>query len=128
MIYALVENEVVTQIGLPQTGILKNGSTVSGYNLLDESVLLEEGWLPLVDIIPTHNADTEMAIQDGYTIEAAQVVVVYRIEAKPAHVPSLEEKIQQLEADKASLTVQLAQTNTDMSDFMDFVLTTLNLA
>ena len=47
-----VINGEITQRSLPKTGTLKNGSTVSGYHLLDEEVLLDEGWLPLEDIVP----------------------------------------------------------------------------
>ena len=39
----------IKQYSLPKTGTLKNGSTVSGYHLLDEEILLDEGWLPLED-------------------------------------------------------------------------------
>jgi hypothetical protein len=98
MSYALVENGVVTQIGLPQTGILKDGSSVSGYNLLEVEILLEEGWLPLVDVVPTYNVETQVVSQDGYTVEAGQVIQNYKIEDKvilPPVVP-LEIQIAQL--------------------------------
>ena len=35
-----VINGEIAQYSLPKTGTLKNGSTVSGYHLLDEEVLL----------------------------------------------------------------------------------------
>lgn len=76
MNYALVENGAVTRVGLPQTGILKDGSTVSGYDLLDAEILAAEGWLPLVDIMPDSSAETFE--QDGYTIEATRVVQKYK--------------------------------------------------
>ena len=38
-----VINGEIAQYSLPKTGTLKNGSTVSGYHLLDEEVLLDEG-------------------------------------------------------------------------------------
>lgn len=43
MIYTKVENGQVVQVGLPATGTLKDGSTVSGYDKLDEATLLSEG-------------------------------------------------------------------------------------
>ena len=33
----------IKQYQLPKTGTLKDGSTVSGYHLLDEEILLDEG-------------------------------------------------------------------------------------
>jgi hypothetical protein len=79
MSYALVENGEVTQVGLPQTGTLKDGGTVSGYHLLDESILLAEGWLPLVDNQLVYDVNTETLVQVGYTVEVTQVVKNYQV-------------------------------------------------
>lgn len=38
----------------------------------------------------------------------------------PGSQPTPEEKIAQLETEKAALTTQLAQTSTDLQNFMDF--------
>jgi hypothetical protein len=46
----------------------------------------------------------------------------------PVYRPPLSVEVTQLKADNASLTDQLAGTNADMSSFMDFILTELNLA
>ena len=43
-----VINGEIKQHHLPKVGTLKDGSTVSGYHLLDEEILLDEGWLPLI--------------------------------------------------------------------------------
>ena len=64
---------------LPKTGILKDGSTVSGYHLLDEEVLLDEGWLPLEDNPPEYDVETQYLIQDGYEILDYKVTKKYRI-------------------------------------------------
>lgn len=50
----------IKQYSLPKTGTLKNGSTVSGYHLLDEEILKEEGWLPLEDIPPEYDEETQL--------------------------------------------------------------------
>ena len=79
MNYALVENNVVVQVGLPKTGTLKNGSTVSNYNLLPHDVLLAEGWLPLIDEPPAVNEGFQ-AVLTGYEIYADRVETLYSIE------------------------------------------------
>jgi diketogulonate reductase-like aldo/keto reductase len=79
MNYAKVENGRVTQIGLPITGKLKDGSTVSGYNLLDEAVLQVEGWVPLTDNQPVYNPETEYLEHAGYTISETEIVVNYLV-------------------------------------------------
>ena len=78
-----VINEKIAQYSLPKTGTLKNGSTVSGYHLLDEEVLLDEGWLPLEDIPPEHDEETQHLINDGYEILEDKVIRKYRIEEIP---------------------------------------------
>ena len=50
-----VINGEIAQYSLPKTGVLKDGSTVSGYHLLDEEILLDEGWLPLEDNPPEYD-------------------------------------------------------------------------
>ena len=78
-----VINGEITQYSLPKTGTLKNGSTVSGYHLLDEEVLLDEGWLPLEDIPPEYDEETQYLINDGYEILEDKVIKKYRIEEIP---------------------------------------------
>ena len=79
MNYAYIENGQVTKTRLPKTGTLKDGSTVSNYNLLPHDVLLAEGWLPLIDEPP--ETDTKYrAVIAGYEIYADRVEAVYSIE------------------------------------------------
>ena len=78
-----VINGEITQRSLPKTGTLKNGSTVSGYHLLDEEVLLDEGWLPLEDIQPEYDEETQYLVNDGYEILEDKVIKKYRIEEIP---------------------------------------------
>ena len=78
-----VINGEITQYSLPKTGILKNGSTVSGYHLLDENILLDEGWLPLEDNPPEYDEETQYLANDGYEVLEDKVIKKYRIEEIP---------------------------------------------
>ena len=78
-----VINGEITQRSLPKTGTLKNGSTVSGYHLLDKQTLKDEGWLPLEDIEPGYDEETQYLINDGYEILEDKVIKKYRIEEIP---------------------------------------------
>ena len=93
-----VINGEIKQYKLPKTGILKDGSTVSGYHLLDEETLKEEGWLPLEDIQPEYNEETQYLINDGYEILEDKVIRKYRIEVIPEREEprDLEQKIEEL--------------------------------
>ena len=74
-----VINGEIKQYSLPKTGILKNGSTVSGYHLLDEDTLRDEGWLPLEDIQPLFDINTQYLVNDGYEVLEDKVIRKYRI-------------------------------------------------
>ena len=99
MNYAKVENGQVIQIGLPSTGTLKDGSTVSGYNLLPESVLIAEGWLPLVDNRPEYNSEIEYLEHAGYTVSETEVTVNYAVKQKDPviPIPTMEERLESAE-------------------------------
>ena len=91
----------ITQRTLPKTGTLKNGSTVSGYHLLDEDILKEEGWLPLEDNPPEYDEETQDLINDGYEILEDKVIKKYSIENIPepqlSEVEVYKNKIAELE-------------------------------
>ncbi len=76
-------NGEIKQYKLPKTGILKDGSTVSGYHLLDEETLKGEGWLPLEDNPPEYDEETQYLANDGYEILEDKVIKKYRIEEIP---------------------------------------------
>ena len=82
----VIEGEI-KQYSLPKTGVLKDGSTVSGYHLLNENILKEEGWLPLEDIPPEYNEETQYLVNDGYEILEDKVIKKYRIENMPESTP-----------------------------------------
>jgi hypothetical protein len=86
MNYAKVENGQVIQVGLPTTGILKDGSTVSGYNLLPEDILREEGWLPLIDNPPEYDPETQYLEHAGYIVGETEVTVNYIIKQKEIQI------------------------------------------
>jgi hypothetical protein len=92
--YAKVVNGQVTQAHLPTSGVL-NGRTVSNYNLLPESVLLAEGWLPLVENKPEYDADTQELQLMGYTVETDRVTANYEAVAK---LPTIEDRLEALKA------------------------------
>ena len=73
----------IKQYRLPKLGTLKDGRTVSGYHLLDEEVLLDEGWLPLEDIPPEYDMETQYLVNDGYEILEDKVIKKYRIKEIP---------------------------------------------
>ena len=96
-----VINGEIKQYSLPKVGTLKDGSTVSGYHLLDEETLKEEGWLPLEDNPPEYDVETQYLANDGYEILEDKVIKKYRIvdipEPQPNEVEILNNKIAKLE-------------------------------
>lgn len=73
----------IKQYSLPKVGTLKDGSTVSGYHLLNQETLIREGWLPLEDIKPGYDAETQYLVSDGHEILENKVIVKYRVEDIP---------------------------------------------
>ncbi len=82
----IVEGEII-QYSIPKVGTLKDGSTVSGYHLLDEETLKDEGWLPLEDNPPDYDEETQYLVNDGYEILDDKVIKKYRI----VEIPEKEE-------------------------------------
>ena len=70
----------IKQYDLPKVGSLLDGRTVSGYHLLDEDTLIDEGWLPLEDIPPEYDEETQYLVNDGYEILEDKVIKKYRKE------------------------------------------------
>ena len=73
----------IAKYSLPKTGILKDGSTVSGYHLLNIEILKDEGWLQLEDIKPDYDEEIQYLANDGYEILEDKVIKKYRIEEIP---------------------------------------------
>ena len=70
------ENKI--KYSLPKSGRLSTGETVSGYHLLDEEILKDEGWLPLEDIRPEYDNETHYLQPSGYDIQEDKVVRLYK--------------------------------------------------
>jgi hypothetical protein len=83
MTYAKVEGTEITAVGLPETGILSDGSTVSNYHLLDPEVLEQEGWRSVVDQKPVYDETTEDLVHEGYEFVDNTVRVKYSKQPKP---------------------------------------------
>ncbi len=83
----------IKQYNLPKTGVLKDGSTVSGYHLLDEEILLDEGWLPLEDVEPEYDEEIQYLVDDGYEILEDKVIKKYKIEEIPEREPNTLEQL-----------------------------------
>ena len=97
-----VKDNQIVQYDLSKTGTLKDGSTVSAYHLLDEEVLLDEGWLPLEDNPPEHDEETQYLVQDGYEILEDKVIKKYKVEL----IPEQEEYIDEMELMKEQIVMQ----------------------
>lgn len=103
MDYARVKNGQVVQVGLPVTGILADGCTVSGYNLLDTETLRAEGWLPLEDNQPEYDTETEYLELAGYTVQEDKVIANYTIRQRQTPLPTLEQQIADIQIALAEL-------------------------
>ena len=92
------ENKIV-KYSLPKTGMLSTGETVSGYHLLDEEILKDEGWLPLEDIRPEYDNETHYLQPSGYDIQEDKVVRLYEIVEIPPRDPDPDpmDRIKELE-------------------------------
>lgn len=78
----LAESEVGMQViekPLPKTGQLKDGRTVSGYDLLPNETLMNEGWLPLEEQKPEYDEETQLLQFGEYIIEEDKVIAVYTV-------------------------------------------------
>jgi hypothetical protein len=110
-----VINGEIKQYSLPKVGTLKDGRTVSGYHLLDEEILLDEGWLPLEDVEPEYDEETQYLVNDGYEILEDKVIKKYRIEEIPEREEprDLETEIEE-DAGMLALMVSMLMSEVDM--------------
>ena len=114
MKYVLVENGQVTKTRLPRTGTLKDGSTVSNYNLLPHDVLIAEGWLPLIDD-PPETDDKHRAVRTGYEIYGDRVEAIYSIEEIIPPPIQTEELVEQAQIKAQKLAVKSLIQNDSLS-------------
>ena len=70
-------------IGLPQSAQLADGTWVSNYNKLPESILLKEGWLPADEIKPVCT-ETQTLELDKAVLVKGRIAIQYRaVEVPP---------------------------------------------
>jgi hypothetical protein len=67
------------EIGLPASGILADGRTVSNYELLPEDVLNSEGWMSCHEVFPQYDPSTQKPIVDTVIKENDILIVNYKI-------------------------------------------------
>jgi len=78
-----------TELVLPPSAQLRDGTWVSNYDLLPDDVLRAEGWKPLREIIPEYDAGTQMLVP-GEPIDAGdEIIVTYTVaeQAEPYENP-----------------------------------------
>ena len=66
------------EVGLPRTGKLSDGRTVSNYRRLPTDILAAEGWLPYIDERP-EASEGYYARATGYDVQDAQIVRLYEL-------------------------------------------------
>ena len=105
----------IKQYDLPKVGSLLDGRTVSGYHLLDEDTLIDEGWLPLEDIPPEYDEETQYLVNDGYEILEDKVIKKYKIEdiSEREEPRNLETEIEE-DAGMLALMVSMLMSEVDM--------------
>lgn len=92
MNYARIENGVCNT-NLPTTGTLKNGSTVSGYDKLSKSQLLNEGWKELEEIKPEVLENQHLEFSCYEELEDKIVAKYVVVDNPPPQYPSKQDKI-----------------------------------
>ena len=80
--YGKINGESV-QLGLPYTGVLSCGNTVSGYHLLPEETLLAEGWQVVQEDKPEYDSATQQLEISTKEIVDGQIVVTYVTVERP---------------------------------------------
>ena len=75
-----VINGKVVEEYLPPAGILRDGRTVSNYDLLPMEELAAEGWLPLETVIPEFDKETQYVVHDRYEILHTKVIEYFKVE------------------------------------------------
>lgn len=73
--YGRIVDEI-PEIGLPESGVLLDGTTVSNYHLLPVDVLKREGWLSCEEIKP-ECTESQMLVQDTVTSDGKIITITY---------------------------------------------------
>ena len=106
--FAHVVDGKVRVVGLPSTGTLSDGSSVSGFEFLSPDVLSAEGWLPVVEV-RSELATGERWGDPVFSVEEGVVVATFSAEPEPPPEPDPM-------ADTGDLPVDLLLDATDPRD------------
>ena len=112
----LVENGVITKQRLPKSGII-NGATVLNYHKLPQETLIAEGWLPVEEVKPDYDVETERLKLDSEVIEEDRIVRTYIAEAIPEPVITPMINDITLSADKTQITADGVDASTITANF-----------
>jgi len=120
--YVKVENNKITKRGLPKTGKLSTGETVSNFHLLPDDILLSEGWYPLTDDPPTTDED-HRAVKSGYTIYDTYVEQNYKVEEilPPQVSPQELENRELKKAIKKYINEKISSSELNPLEYQDFI-------
>ncbi len=92
------------RVGLPKTGKLSDGRSVSNYRALPEATLQAEGWLPYIDEKPEAD-EGYYARATGYDVQETQIVRTYEILPTPPQEPDEMDELRQAVADLTELVL-----------------------
>ena len=77
-LYKLTTNKELIDIKMMQTGVKKNGKTVTGYYNLPYTELLVEGWKPLIIDIPPEQVE-DIEYERYYEETTTEIIQHWRI-------------------------------------------------
>ena len=98
-----VKDGVIVAQRLPRTGVI-NGTTVMNYHKLPQETLIAEGWLPVEEVKPDYDVETERLKLDSEVIEEDRIVRTYTVETIPEPVITSTINDIALTADKTQIT------------------------
>jgi len=81
--YGRNENGAI-KLGLPPSGILKDGRTVSNYNEMPVDILLSEDWKAVEEVKPTYDDATQMLVIDTTEEQTDKIIATYKAVSIPA--------------------------------------------
>ena len=109
-----VKDGTIVAQRLPKSGVI-NGATIMNYHNLPQETLEAEGWLPVEEVKPEYNVETERLKLDSEVIEADRIVKTYTVEAIPEPTPEITDIT--LAADKTQITANGADAATITATF-----------
>ena len=111
-----VKDGTIVAQRLPKSGVI-NGATVLNYHKLPQETLLTEGWLPVEEVKPDYDVETERLKLDSEVIEEDRIVRTYIAEAIPEPVITPMINDITLSADKTQITADGVDASTITANF-----------